>query len=186
MNWKNDAHAWGWVSILLHWGMAVLAVGLFGLGKYMITLDYYHPLYLRLPDLHRNLGVVFALLLVLRLFWRWANPLPEIPGRPRERVLALLMHRLFYLVMFGVVVSGYLISTADGRALVLAGGVELPALVSGVDNLEDRAGDVHRFLTWMLAGMVLLHLAAALKHHFIDKDDTLSRMLGMNLERREK
>lgn len=184
MNWKNDTHAWGLASILLHWAMAVLAVGLFGLGKYMITLDYYHPLYQRIPDLHRNLGVVFALLLVLRLSWRWANALPEIIASSRERVLALLMHRLFYVVMFGVVISGYLISTADGRALVLVGGIELPALVSGVDNLEDRAGEVHWFLTWMLAGMFVLHAAAALKHHFIGKDDTLRRMLGM--KRREK
>ena len=186
MNWKNDSHAWGLVSILLHWIMAVLAVGLFGLGKYMITLDYYHPLYQRIPDLHRNLGVVFALLLVLRLSWRWANPLPEILATSRERILALLMHRLFYVVMFAVVISGYLISTADGRALVVAGGIELPALVSGVDNLEDRAGDVHWFLTWMLAGMVVLHTGAALKHHVVDRDETLGRMLGMNRERREK
>ncbi len=186
MKWKNDQAAWGWVSISLHWIMALMAIGLFFLGKYMITLDYYHPLYQRLPDLHRSLGVLFALLLVLRLLWRWINPLPVIQASPGERVLALLMHRLFYLVMATIVASGYLISTADGHPLALYGGLELPALVSGVDNLEDRAGAMHGFLTWLLAGMLVLHAAAALKHQYIDRDHSLSRMLGMYPGRREK
>ena len=186
MKWRNDAHAWGWVSILLHWIMALLAIILFGLGKYMITLDYYHPLYQRLPDFHRNLGVIFALLLVLRLLWRWANPLPETSVATVERGLALLMHRLFYLVMVAVVVSGYLISTANGHALMLAGGFELPALVSGVDNLEDQAGAWHEALTWLLAAMVMLHVLAAFWHHLVKRDEVLKRMLGLSPGRREK
>ncbi|WP_456375125.1 cytochrome b [Thiolapillus sp.] len=179
MKWRNDARSWGLPSILLHWGMALLATLLFVLGKYMMTLDYYHPLYQRIPDLHRNLGVLFALLLCLRLLWRWSNPLPAMHAVPRERVLALLMHRMFYVVMFAIVISGYLISTADGHDLLLYGGVELPALVSGVDNLEDRAGRVHWFLTWLLTAMLVLHAGAALKHHFVDGDATLIRMLGI-------
>jgi cytochrome b561 len=186
MKWKNDAYTWGLPSIVLHWVMAVLAVVLFGLGKYMITLDYYHPLYQSLPDLHRSLGVLFALLLCLRLLWRRLNPLPVIEAADREQVLALLMHRMFYVVMFAIVISGYLISTADGHDLVIHAGIRLPALVSGMDNLEDRAGAVHWFLTWLLAVMLALHAAAALKHHFVDGDHTLSRMLGVNTIRREK
>ncbi|BAO45655.1 cytochrome b [Thiolapillus brandeum] len=186
MKWKNDNADWGLVSIGLHWIMALLAIGLFVLGKYMITLDYFHPLYQRLPDLHRSLGVMFALLLLWRLIWRWSNPLPVIQARSGERFLALLMHRLFYLVMLAIVASGYLISTADGHPLALYGGIEVPALVSGVANLEDRAGTVHWFLTWLLAAMLALHVAAALKHQIIDRDHTLSRMLGMNPVRREQ
>lgn len=178
MRWRNTTQRYGWLSILLHWGMAVLIIGLFGLGKYMMTLDYYHPLYLQLPELHRGVGMLVGGLLVLRLWWRLANPLPRIPGAPWERPLALLVHRLFYALLFAIVISGYLISTADGHPLSVFGWFEMPAIVTA-ENLEDRAGKVHYFLTWLLAFMLLLHVSGALKHHFIDKDFTLMRMLGV-------
>jgi len=164
--------------VSLHWIMAILVIGLFALGKYMITLDYYHPLYLRLPEWHRGLGMLTGLLLIARLIWRWTNPLPDLAVNPWEKPLARLVHRLFYVLLLGIVFSGYLISTADGHALSVFGWFEIPALVSG-KNLEDRAGDVHYFLTWLLAFMLALHVGGALKHHFIDKDTILVRMLGV-------
>jgi len=177
MHWRNTNHRYGLISIALHWVMAILVIALFALGKYMITLDYYHPMYLALPEWHRGLGVLTALLLVMRLLWRWSNPLPDLSGRPWEKPLARLVHRLFYVLLLAIVISGYLISTADGHALAVFGWFDIPALTRGA-NLEDRAGAVHNFLAWLLAFMLAMHVGGALKHHFIDKDATLMRMLG--------
>ncbi len=74
--------------------------------------------------------------------------------------------------------SGYLISTADGRPLEVFGLFEIPALISGIDGQEDRAGEIHLALAYSLMGLTGLHAVAALKHHFIDKDRTLLRILG--------
>ncbi|WP_419619181.1 cytochrome b [Thiolapillus sp.] len=177
MHWRNTHQRYGLTSIALHRVMAILVIGLFALDKYMITLDYYHSLYLALPEWHRGLGVLTALLLAARLLWRWSNPLPDLSGRSWEKPLARLVHRLFYVLLLAIVVSGYLISTADGHALQVFGWFDIPALISGA-NLEDRAGAVHYFLTWLLAFMLALHVAGALKHQFIDKDAIFTRMLG--------
>jgi len=88
------------------------------------------------------------------------------------------MHHALYLLVFLIGIRGYLISTADGRALSVFGWFEIPALVTSVDNLEDRAGDVHYLLAVALMILAGVHALAALKHHFIDRDATLTRMLG--------
>ncbi|WP_456379306.1 cytochrome b [Thiolapillus sp.] len=179
MQWRNTGETYGLISIVLHWSMAALVMCLFALGKYMITLDYYHPLYMRLPELHRGGGILVAILLVLRIAWRTFNPLPALAGSPRETALAALTHRLLYLLLLAIVLSGYLISTADGHALSVFGWFDLPALIAGKENLEDRAGEVHYVLTWLLVLLLLLHVGGALKHHFIDNDNTLRRMFGV-------
>ena len=165
MGWRNTARGYGAVAIGLHWLMAVLVLILYPLGLWMVGLDYTHPWYQRAPDLHRTLGVLMALLLPLRLVWRLANPQPLVEGGPWERRLALLA------------VSGYLISTADGHPLPLLGGLEIPAPGEGFENQEDLAGEIHKWLAHVLMGLVVLHSAAALKHHLVDRDSTLRRML---------
>ena len=179
MRFRNSTRGYGLVAILIHWGMAALIIGLFLLGLYMTGLDYYHPWYRSAPDLHRGLGVVTALLLVVRLAWRSAGvrPDPE-PGTHRHLARAAeWVHRILYLVVLLIVTSGYLISTADGRGISVFGVFQLPALVSGIDNMEDIAGEIHFALAVGLMGLVALHAAAALKHHFLDRDGTLRRML---------
>ncbi len=177
MHLRNDLQAYGLVSVLLHWIMAVLIIGLFALGKYMVDLDYYHPWYQKAPDLHRSLGVITGLLLLLRFLWRWTNPQPEILGSPWERRAALWVHRLFYVLMAAIVVSGYLVTTADGQAVSVFGWLAIPATIHGIDNQEDIAGVVHEWLANGLIALAVLHGLAALKHHFIDRDPTLRRML---------
>jgi cytochrome b561 len=93
-------------------------------------------------------------------------------------VAAHLVHVLLYLVLFGVMISGYLISTADGRPVNVFGWLQVPALVSGIGGQEDFAGKVHLFLAYSTMALVALHLLGALKHHFIDRDRTLMRMFG--------
>lgn len=178
MQLGNTRDEYGLISIALHWSMAVLVVGLFVLGKYMVSLDYYHPLYLILPQWHLGLGLLTGVLLMVRLLWRWSNPLPQVRGEYGERLLAGVVHRLFYLLLLSLVLSGYVTATADGRPLEVLGWFDIPALYRG-DDLADRAGALHQTLGWLLAVLFALHLAGALKHHFIDKDDTLRRMLGL-------
>ncbi|WJW76439.1 cytochrome b [Thiohalobacter sp. IOR34] len=178
MRLRNDRQGYGLVSVGLHWIMAVLVIGLFLLGETMVDLDYTHPWYHKAPDLHRGLGVVTAGLLAFRLVWRLANPLPEILGRPWERRAALWVHRLFYLLIAAVVTSGYLITTADGQALSVFGAFEIPATLHGLENQEDIAGRVHEWLATLLIALAALHGLAALKHHLLDRDPTLLRMLG--------
>jgi cytochrome b561 len=91
----------------------------------------------------------------------------------------MLAHGLLYLLLFALMVSGYLISTADGRGLEVFDWFAIPATLSGLKGQEDLAGEVHLYLAWSLILLAALHALAALKHHFIDRDITLKRMLGM-------
>ena len=89
-----------------------------------------------------------------------------------------------YGLMLAMVVSGYLISTADGRGVAVFEWFSVPAITDDVDGMESLAGDWHRWLGWTLIILAGLHALAALKHHFLDHDDTLRRMLGMKLRSR--
>ena len=121
--------------------------------------------------------LLFAVLLV-RMVWKHSNPRPQPLGKPWERKSAGLVHLLMYLLLLALMLSGYLISTADGRAIEVFGLFSVPATLSGLENQEDIAGEVHEVLAWLLIGLTVLHALAAFKHHFIDRDQTLERMLG--------
>ncbi len=178
MKARNDERHYGWVALVLHWGMAVSIVGLYFLGDYMTDLDYLDPWYRKAPDVHRSLGIIVAILLPLRWGWRLLNPRPAIIGRPWQRHVAIWVHRLFYVLIAATSIAGYLISTADGRAIAVFDWFEVPAMFPGFANQEDIAGDAHAILADLLMLLVVLHVLAALKHQFIDRDATLRRMLG--------
>lgn len=179
MRWANASDAYGLVSIAIHWIAAVAIVGLFVLGVWMVDLSYAHPWYGVAPDLHRGIGVLLGGLILVRLGWRLAMPRPafEAGMKPWERGAALIAHWVMYAAMVAVVVSGYLITTADGKPVDVLGWFELPAVQIGIERQSDWAGWVHYYTAW---GLVLLaggHTAAALKHHFINRDRTLIKML---------
>jgi cytochrome b561 len=181
MRWRNDKDGYGLVAVTLHWMVAVTALGQFALGLWMRSLDYYDSWYRLGPWWHKGIGVMLFAILVGRLLWRWTNPRPDhLPShKPYERLAAMLAHGLLYLLLFALMVSGYLISTADGRGLEVFDWFAIPATLSGLKGQEDLAGEVHLYLAWSLILLAALHALAALKHHFIDRDITLKRMLGM-------
>ena len=175
----NTRQSWGILSIAFHWLVAIFVFGLFGLGIWMTSLDYYHTWYKQAPDLHKSTGVVLLGILLLRLLWRLTNTNPaSLPSHLAwERHLAHAVHLLLYLLLFSIVISGYLISTADGRPIEVFGWFDLPAYPLGINQQEEIAGTIHWYLALTMMSIVAIHAAGALKHHFIDRDKTLNRML---------
>ena len=187
MMWRNTADAYGLIQMTLHWLIALLVAVLLPLGLWMTGLDYYDPWYKKAPDLHRAIGVVLALLLTLRMGWRLAQVQPRSLARSTwERRAAMAAHRLLYLLPLLLVVSGYLISTADGRSIDVFGWFEVPATLQGIQGQEDIAGDVHFALAMLLLAVIMLHVMAALRHHLVHKDDTLRRMWPGVVNRRKR
>lgn len=177
---KNTKEQFGWISIALHWVMAIFLTGLFSLGLYMTTLDYYDPLYHSLPWWHKSFGLLVLLLLVLRFVWKIGNPQPEALSTHKrwEISLAHIIQRVFYVLILLMGISGYLISTAKGKGIEFFTLFEFPAITEVIDEeIVDMIGVVHLVLALILATLVVLHASAALKHHFIDKDKTLKRMI---------
>ncbi len=176
---RNTKNSYGWIARSLHWLVALAASGLFGLGLYMVELTYYDPAYKTFPHWHKSVGILIALLMVMRLVWRLLSVIPgPVPGgKPWEHKAASLVHFVLYALPFALFISGYLISTADGRSIFVFDLFEVPALLPPSKGMEDLAGLVHQIIAWSLAGLVGLHALAALKHHFLDKDRTLVRML---------
>jgi cytochrome b561 len=166
------------VSILLHWLIAAAVPALFFLGLWMVELDYYDAWYHRAPDLHKSFGVLLLGVMLVRLAWRYGNPQPLLHGTVLQQGLARAMHLALYGVLFAVIISGYLVSTADGRPVEVFGLLELPATLKGIDQQEDIAGRFHRVLAMLMIALTALHALAALKHHLIDRDTTLLRMLS--------
>ncbi|GAB4184302.1 MAG: cytochrome b/b6 domain-containing protein [Wenzhouxiangellaceae bacterium] len=169
------------LHILFHWLTAVLVIGLFGLGLWMTELDYYHAWYHRAPYWHKVIGVLTALLLILRLLWRLLKPTPPPAATSeRQRLLAQSLHAFFYGLILTLAVAGYLIATAKGKAVELPLGMQLPALVTLSPDWAERMGDWHRWLAYMLIVLASGHALMALKHHFIDGLPALRRMLGLS------
>lgn len=175
---RNTRQAYGWLAIVLHWLMAMGICGMFGLGLYMVELTYYDAWYKGSFDLHKSIGMMLLVLWLCRWLWRQLSETPvALPGPRWEQLSAGLTHRLLYGVMLALMISGYLISTADGRSIDVFGVLAVPALPWRVDNQEDIAGVVHEWLAWGLMTLVLVHALAACKHQWINRDGGLTRML---------
>ncbi|MFO7602353.1 MAG: cytochrome b [Gammaproteobacteria bacterium] len=179
MRGANTTTNYGFIAIALHWLTALIVISLFTLGLWMVELTYYDDWYRQAPALHKSIGISLFILVVLRLLWRQFNPRPLPIGTTLEQRLAEGVHRLLYLLLFATMFAGYLISTADGRAIEVFGLFSVPATITGIDKQEDVAGWIH---FWLAAGLIVIstgHALAAIKHHFINRDATLRRMLRL-------
>ncbi len=177
----STSNRYGGMAIALHWLIALGVVVLYPLGLYMTGLDYGHPWYYSAPALHKSLGVLLFGLIVLRLIWTRfdTRPPPLATHSPIERRLALGMRWALHLLLILIPLSGYMIATADGKPVDVFGWFQVPALIYGLPNQEDIAGEVHEILAHILIVLAGLHALAALKHHLIDHDETLRRMSFM-------
>jgi cytochrome b561 len=176
---RNSTTSFGWVHIIIHWISAIAVIGLFAVGWWMVELDYYSEWYRTAPDLHKSVGLTLLLVTVFRVFWKISNPSPNpLATKPIEKKAGHFAHTIIYILLFTIMISGYLISTADGRGIEWFGLFEVPSLGAFVENQADLAGDIHEWLAYTLIGLVLLHAGAALKHHFLEKNDTFKRMIA--------
>ena len=158
--------------------MAFALIGMFALGFYMAGLPL-SPIKLKLFSWHKWTGVTLFILASVRLAWRIGHRAPPLPGYMRrgEQMLAHGGHRLLYLLMFAIPFSGWLMSSAKGVQTVYFGVLPIPDLLHRNRELGEQLQTLHWGLNLLLAAMVIGHVAAALKHHFIDTDDVLTRML---------
>lgn len=176
----NSSSQYGIISVSLHWLVALSIYCLFALGYWMVDLSYYSNWYRTAPYWHKSIGILLFGVVVFRLLWRCytTKPAPVELHSVVEKRLAKLTHRLLYLLMLLIMLSGYLISTADGRPISVFGLFDMPGFGEFFSQQADRAGLVHKYLAYLIIALSLLHALAALKHHFIDKDVTLKRMFG--------
>jgi len=163
---------------LLHWVVVALILVQVTLG--LIAADL--PLGLKKLAMlarHKSFGITILGLATLRLLWRWTNPTPPLPDdlRPYERVLAHFTHAALYVLLFAMPLSGWMMSSARGFPVSWFGLIQLPDLVPKSQPLYDALLRTHDLLAIALGAVVLLHVAGALKHHFVLKDDVLRRML---------
>ncbi len=177
---RNTPSAYGWVAIALHWLMAFAIIAMFALGVWMRTLGYYDSWYHAAPELHKSVGILLLALLLFRWCWRLGNVRPKLMGKAWEQSIALLVHRMHYILLFALMITGYLIPTAEGVGIDVFGWFSVPALVSLGREAADIVGMMHRYLAWSVVGLACVHATAALKHHIIDKDHTLLRILGIS------
>lgn len=173
---RNTVDGYGLVSRALHWFMAALILGVMVLGLVVEEMPK-GPERTGLMNWHQSFGVVVLALVALRLAWRLVNPVPRPLGSPLTQRLASLVHWLLYALLIVQPLSGLVQVQAAGHTLALFGSFELPQLIAENKALTEILEEVHETVWIVLAVAVAGHAAAALKHHFIDRDKTLVRML---------
>lgn len=166
-------------AIALHWATAVLVIANLLLGLSMVGLPI-SPRKLQWYLVHKSIGITIFVLTSLRVAWRTVRPHPAPVPMPRwQRRSAALSHALLYLLLFAIPISGWLYSSATGVQVVYLGVLAMPDLVGRDRALGDALRLVHVGLNSLLFAILLVHVAAAVKHHVIDRDTALSRMLPL-------
>jgi cytochrome b561 len=175
---RNDTVSWGGPAKLFHWVMALLIFAQIALGL-MAAGWHLSPTKIELFFWHKSTGMLILLLLALRLAWRLANPTPVLPaGTPAwERAAARSGHALLYALMLALPLTGWIVNSASNIPFRIFHVVPLPALVAPDQALADAVALVHRGLFVLLALVLLAHIGAALRHHFVKRNDILTRML---------
>jgi cytochrome b561/polyisoprenoid-binding protein YceI len=180
MSLRNSRERWGSLSRFLHWLIVALIVlqAVLGLTGLMLPLGMEK---LAVLARHKSIGITILALAVFRLLWRCLDPTPPLPStlRPYERFLARFTHGALYALLFAMPLSGWILSSARGFPVSWFNLFQLPDLVPKSEALYEAMVTTHAALAIALAVMVTLHIAGALKHHFVLKDDTLRRMLPL-------
>ena len=172
---------YGRIAIAFHWLLALAIIGAFGVGLYMTGLPF-SPARLKLYNWHKWAGVTILALSAARLLWRLAHRPPALPAHVEAGMPAWPRnahhgtHFLLYLVFFAVPLSGWAYSSAAGFPIVWFGMLSLPDFVSPDKALAEVLKPLHHYTAYGLAALVVLHVAAALKHQFVDRDGLLLRM----------
>jgi len=177
MPFRNTTHAWGSLSKAFHWLIVLLIINQWLIAERADELKGLAKL--EALAWHKSFGMTVLMLAVLRLVWRLMNPTPELATetKPWERVLAKISHALLYALIFAMPLTGWMMSSAKNYPVSWFRLFQFPDLVAPAEQTFHRMHDVHHLLFNVLVGVALLHVAGALKHHFIDRNDVLKRML---------
>ena len=162
----------------LHWLIGLMILISLGVGLYMVDLKL-SPTKLQLYSWHKWAGVTIFALVLLRCLWRLTHMPPPLPAdMPRwQRLIAESTHYILYALMIAIPLTGWLMSSARGFQTVYFGVLPIPDMLAKNKELGDTLNLVHRYLNYTMIAIIAAHIGAALKHHFIDKDDILRRML---------
>ena len=183
--------SYGAVAKFLHWTIALAIIGMIVLGDVMMDLPRTDPLKFSLFQWHKSIGIAILLLSVFRLAWCFVNPPPPLPagGKPWENNLTKIVVVLFYVAMIGVPLLGWAVVSASPLNIPtrLFGFIPWPHLpvlptLENRKEIAETVGELHGALAYAMLGLLALHVAAALKHHVINRDDVLTRMLPACLE----
>lgn len=176
-NMNQSLHYTG-TAKTIHWLMALLIFALLALGFYMADLPL-SPAKLKLYAWHKWAGVTVFLLTLVRLAWRITHQRPALPWQMSrlQQLAAHAGHIGLYVLMVAIPLSGWLMSSAKGYQTVWFGVLPIPDLIPKNKEVGDLLRDVHESLNLLLITVLIVHIAAALKHHFIDKDEVLRRIL---------
>ena len=182
----NSETRYGAVAVTLHWLIALAIIGMLILGKYMADLPDSDPTRFDLIQLHKSIGITILGFSVLRLMWRLVNKVPPLPAHMPawERFAAHTSHFLLYVLIIGIPLSGWATVSASplGIPTIWFGTVEIPHL-PGLQGFADQHAaegnlrETHELLGDLMIALLVIHVAAALKHHLWDRDDVLVRML---------
>ena len=179
---RNTADRYGAVAKTLHWLIALGLIGMMGFGFYLDQVGEDLPILERyqLTQLHKSVGMVLIVLIALRFLWRALNRPPAIPNtlKAYERALAHATHVALYAALIVFPLSGWVMASASALPIGdVFGVVPIPDLMDTNEAVEGIAHAVHAWMLYILGGLLALHIAGALKHHFVLKDDVLRRML---------
>jgi len=175
---RNSPEHYGIVSQALHWIIVVLFSIQFVVGSIAADLPLGMQRLIFLSR-HKSIGMTIFILMILRLLWRLSNRLPELPATmaQNEQRLARLTHWLFYILLLCIPVAGWINSSASNLTVSWFGLFNWPDLVNPDKQIATIAKGIHKTLVWTLLSIICLHTIAALRHHFILKDNVLNRML---------
>ncbi len=178
MRLTNTDDGYGVVHWLIHWVTAGLVAWLFYLGLTMVDLPL-SPAKFQDYALHKSLGLTVLMLVLLRLLWRWLTPAPPLPEamRRHEAVLAKAVHHGIYVLILVIPLTGWLYSSASASPANYFGFFTVPDLMPVNEAVAKLLRVVHDIAGKLLLFLLALHVIGALKHHVIDRDDVLKRML---------
>jgi cytochrome b561 len=181
MRIENTQNHYGSAAALLHWVMALLIIALAALGLYMVRLPDvgFNKEKITLILYHKQFGVLVLGLVALRLGWRWSNVSPRlVEGVPDwQKIAARFVHLCFYALMIALPITGWLMSSASGIPVYVFGLFVLPDLIAPDEYLFRGFIEIHKWLGYAMIALIGVHVGAALRHHFMLRDDTLRRML---------